>query len=80
MRSAATCARASAARRVVYADRFVPDNERERAHERGEEPRAIPFLKPFTVFNIEQCQDLPEGMSAELPPVDTDLIYRKPRP
>jgi antirestriction protein ArdC len=58
---------------VVYADRFVPDNERERAHERGEEPRAIPFLKRFTVFNIEQCEDLPKGIAAE-PPVDSDLI------
>jgi antirestriction protein ArdC len=59
---------------VVYADRFVPDNERQRAHERGEAPRAIPFLKRFTVFNVEQCQDLPEGMAAAPPPVDTDLI------
>jgi hypothetical protein len=30
-----------------------------RAHERGEAPRAIPFLKRFTVFNIEQCQGAP---------------------
>jgi antirestriction protein ArdC len=44
---------------VVYADRFVPDNERQRAHERGGAPRAIPFLKRFTVFNVEQCQDAP---------------------
>jgi antirestriction protein ArdC len=59
---------------VVYADRFVPDNERRRAHERGKAPRAIPFLKRFTVFNVEQCQDLPDGIAAEPPPVDTDLI------
>jgi antirestriction protein ArdC len=59
---------------VVYADRFVPDNERRRAHERSEAPRAIPFLKRFTVFNVEQCQDLPEGIAAGPPPVDTDLI------
>ena len=59
---------------VVYADRFVPDDERQRAHERSEEPRAIPFLKRFTVFNVEQCQDLPHGIAAGAPPVDTDLI------
>lgn len=59
---------------VVYADRFVPDNERQRAHERGEAPHAIPFLKRFTVFNVEQCQDLPDGIAAGPPPVDTDLI------
>jgi antirestriction protein ArdC len=38
---------------VFYADRFVPDDVRDRAHERGEEPRAIPFLKRFIVFNLE---------------------------
>ena len=37
---------------VVYADRFIPDEERKRAHETGEEPQAIPFLKRFTVFNL----------------------------
>jgi antirestriction protein ArdC len=59
---------------VVYADRFVPDDVRDRARERGEEPRGIPFLKRFTVFNVEQCQGLPEGIGAEPPPVDTSLI------
>jgi antirestriction protein ArdC len=59
---------------VVYADRFVPDDERRRAQERGEEPRAIPFLKRFTVFNAEQCEGLLEGVAAPAPPVDTSLI------
>jgi antirestriction protein ArdC len=59
---------------VVYADRFVPDDVRNRAHERGQEPRAIPFLKRFTVFNAEQCEGLPEGIAATAPPVDTSLI------
>ena len=35
---------------VVYADRFVPDDEKRRARETGEEAAAIPFLKRFTVF------------------------------
>ena len=34
---------------VVYADRFVPDDERRRAVETGDAVRAIPFLKRFTV-------------------------------
>lgn len=59
---------------VVYADRFVPDEERERARETGEEARAIPFLKRFTVFNAEQCEGLPAEIAAAAPPVETDLI------
>ncbi len=59
---------------VVYADRFVPDDERQRAHNDGAAPRSIPFLKRFTVFNVEQCQGLPEGIAASAPPVATHLI------
>lgn len=35
---------------VIYADRFIPNHERRRAAETGEEPGAIPFLKRFTVY------------------------------
>jgi antirestriction protein ArdC len=59
---------------VVYADRFVPDDERRRATHDGEAPRAIPFLKRFTVFNVEQCQGLPDDVAAAPPPIDTSLI------
>lgn len=59
---------------VVYADRFVPDDERERARDTGEEARAIPFLKRFTVFNAEQCEGLAAEIAAAAPPVETDLI------
>ena len=45
---------------VVYADRFVPDGEKERARETGEEAQTIPFLKRFTVFNVAQCENLPD--------------------
>jgi antirestriction protein ArdC len=55
---------------VVYADRFIPDDVRDRAKQRGEEPRAISFLKQFTVFNVEQCDGLPDGIAA-VPPVDS---------
>ncbi len=48
---------------VVYADRFIPDDEKKRAQETGEEAQAIPFLKRFTVFNVAQCEDLPDGLA-----------------
>ncbi len=44
---------------VVFADRFIPYRERARAAEAGDEPEAIPFLKRFTLFNADQCADLP---------------------
>src|SRR5216683_5356314 len=47
---------------VVYADRFVPDDEKKRVQETGEEANAIPFLKRFTVFNLAQCEGLPEKL------------------
>ena len=59
---------------VVYADRFTPDDERRRAAEVGEEAQAIPFLKRFTVFNIEQCEALPDELTVMAPPADTALI------
>jgi antirestriction protein ArdC len=36
---------------VVYADRFVPKDEKRRANEDGEEAQAIAFLKRFTVHS-----------------------------
>src|SRR5690606_16205159 len=45
---------------VVYADTFVPDGEKVRAAESGDEPNAIHFLKCFSVFNVAQCEGLPE--------------------
>ncbi|MGA7808776.1 ArdC family protein [Bradyrhizobium sp.] len=54
---------------VVYADRFIPGSEKRRAAETGEEAQAIPFLKRFTVFNVEQCEALPDDIAtAALPP------------
>src|SRR5215831_19478696 len=55
---------------VVYADRFVPSDEKRRAAEAGEEAQAIPFLKRFTVFNSDQCDGLPSEIAttAPLPP------------
>jgi antirestriction protein ArdC len=55
---------------VVYADRFVLEDERRRAAEAGEDAQAISFLKRFTVFNTDQCDGLTEGVAkaAPLPP------------
>lgn len=59
---------------VVYADRFVPEEEKRRAAETGDQARAIPFLKRFTVFNAEQCDGLPEDIAVGPPPIPPGLI------
>jgi antirestriction protein ArdC len=59
---------------VVYADRFTPDEERRRAERDGDEPNAIPFLKRFTVFNTDQCENLPEALTTGPAPVPEGLI------
>jgi antirestriction protein ArdC len=59
---------------VVYADRFVPSDEKRRAAETGEEAQAIPFLKRFTVFNADQCDGLPSGIATAAPPPPPCLI------
>ncbi|HEY1261086.1 MAG TPA: zincin-like metallopeptidase domain-containing protein [Xanthobacteraceae bacterium] len=59
---------------VVYADRFIPYRERTRAAETGDEPEAIPFLKRFTVFNADQCEDLPPGIAPATDPLAENLI------
>ncbi|MBN9362827.1 MULTISPECIES: zincin-like metallopeptidase domain-containing protein [unclassified Devosia] len=53
---------------VVYADRFIPEDERQHARDTGEAAAAIPFLKRFTVFNAAQCEGLPEGIAVDAPP------------
>lgn len=62
---------------VVYADRFVPDDSKNRARETGEEAQAIPFLKRFTVFNAAQCEGLPEDVALVAPPPPPRLIEPK---
>ncbi|RWE06344.1 MAG: DUF1738 domain-containing protein [Mesorhizobium sp.] len=59
---------------VVYADRFVPEDEKQRASETGEEAPAIPFLKRFTVFNVAQCEGLTEDVAVEAPPPPPGMI------
>jgi antirestriction protein ArdC len=59
---------------VVYADRFIPNDERKRAAETGEDAQAIPFLKRFTVFNTDQCDDLPAEIATVAPPPPPGMI------
>jgi antirestriction protein ArdC len=67
---------------VVYADRFTPEAEKERARAAGDEARAVPFLKRFTVFNLAQCEGLRPGLAPdpeplperEIVPVAEDVI------
>jgi antirestriction protein ArdC len=54
---------------VVYADRFTPETEKERARETGEDARSVPFLKRFTVFNVAQCEGLRAGLASDPAPL-----------
>ncbi|WP_179506242.1 MULTISPECIES: zincin-like metallopeptidase domain-containing protein [unclassified Sphingomonas] len=59
---------------VVYADRFTPKAEAERAARDGDEAQAVPFLKRFTVFNVAQCDGLPAGLGGDpLPLPECDI-------
>lgn len=62
---------------VVYADRFVPEDERKRALETGDTAYSVPFLKRFTVFNAAQCDGLPEDVAVEIPQAEPGLIEPK---
>ncbi len=54
---------------VVYADRFTPEAEKQRARASGEDARTIPFLKRFTVFNVAQCEGLRAGLASDPAPL-----------
>jgi len=36
--------------------------------------RIVPMMREYTVFNVEQCQGLPDGIAAAPPAVDSSLI------
>lgn len=54
---------------VVYADRFTPEAEKERAQREGDDAKAVPFLKRFTVFNVAQCEGLRAGLATDPAPL-----------
>ena len=60
---------------VCYADRFTPKDEEARAQDEDRDARQIAFLKRFTVFNVDQCEGLPEALtSAPDLPAEVDMI------
>lgn len=51
--------------RVVYYSTFTPEGEKDK----GDDARAIPFAKPYAVFNAEQCEGLPARFTPlQMPP------------
>lgn len=54
---------------IVHADRFIPKDEKKRAKAEDAEPQAVPFLKRFTVFNVAQCEGLPEQFYSQPEPL-----------
>jgi antirestriction protein ArdC len=59
---------------VVYADRFTPETEKDRARDTGEDARSIAFLKRFTVFNVAQCEGLRPGLAEDPVPLPERAI------
>jgi antirestriction protein ArdC len=48
---------------ICYADRFTPRDEAEKTRGEDRDARTIAFLKRFTVFNLDQCEGLPEELT-----------------
>jgi antirestriction protein ArdC len=51
---------------ICYADRFTPKAEQEQARSEDREARQVAFLKRFVVFNIDQCEGLPDDYAAPM--------------
>lgn len=51
---------------ICYADRFTPKAEAEAARGEDREARQVAFLKRFVVFNVDQCEGLPEDFTAPM--------------
>jgi len=79
---------------ACHADTFIPKAERERAEQDGDgedeketlrgsvsRPNGrVPFLKRFTLFNVEQCEGLPEDAYAGAAPLpEAEIIPQAER-
>jgi antirestriction protein ArdC len=51
---------------ICYADRFTPKSEQEQARSEDRAARQVAFLKRFVVFNVDQCEGLPEDYTSPL--------------
>jgi antirestriction protein ArdC len=60
--------------RGVFAQKVVLAAERRLALAEGRAPVEVAILKPFTVFNLEQCEGLPAELCEPPPPVAEGLI------
>ncbi len=58
---------------ICYADRFTPKSEAEASRGEDREARQVAFLKRFTVFNLEQCEGLPDDFTPDAAAVDPVL-------
>jgi antirestriction protein ArdC len=67
-------------RTIFYADRFTPKDQsgHEQVNDAADAARSIPFLKRFTVFNVAQCDGLPERFTAEPAPLCAESIGHQP--
>lgn len=55
---------------VIYADKFTKTE----TNDKGEEiDYAIPFMKSYTVFNVEQIEGLPEEYYSKPEPINSDI-------
>ena len=54
---------------ICYADRFISKDEQKNAIAEGRDAVAIPFLKRYRLFNIAQCDDLPEELYSQSAPL-----------
>lgn len=59
---------------VIKVGRFTPEGEQQRAAQTGEDAPSIPFMKRYKVFNVAQCEGLPEDVSAVAPPPPPGMI------
>lgn len=58
---------------ICYADRFTPKAQAEAARGEDREARQVAFLKRFTVFNVEQCEGLPDAFTPDAVAIDPVL-------
>ena len=60
---------------VYFADKFVPEKEKQKAQDERTDPALVHFLKRYSVFNVAQCDGLPEGLNAVCEPLpDCEVV------
>lgn len=59
---------------VVYASRFMPGEDNARDSRNRDGRGGIPFLKRFTVFNVDQCDGLPDMPTEPVPAVPDAVV------